>query len=147
MIQLLKNVFKKEEDRKGIDNVIRHKCCKGITMEHKRKEKKESSCIACVLFETYDEVPFGSFVFYIALNETYSAKYIHQSLNSPNNYADASRGNIGLKGIATKMMNLVQFISWVLVRDTSLCLCATKESINLLTFGIRGISNTNKHRL
>ena len=27
-------------------------------------------------------------------------------------------------------MNLVQFMSWVLVRDTSLCLCATKESRN-----------------
>ena len=39
-IQLLKNVFQTEEDRKGIDNVIRHKCCKGITMEHKKKRTR-----------------------------------------------------------------------------------------------------------
>ena len=98
-------------------------------MEHQKKGNKESSCIDCILFETLECEPFGSFVFYIDLNQTYNAKNIYNSLNSPNNFADASRGNIGLKGIATKMMNLVQFISWVLVKDTSLCLCATKESM------------------
>ena len=67
-------------------------------------------------------------MFYIALNQTYSAKHIYSSLNSPPIFADASKGDIGLNGIATKIMNLVQFISWVLVRDTSLYLCATKNS-------------------
>ena len=81
------------------------------------------------LFETYDDAPFGSFVFYVALNRAYDAKYIYQSLNSPTIYSDASKRNISLKSNRDKILNLVQFISWVLVRDTSLCLCATKDSM------------------
>ena len=63
------------------------------------------------------------------MNRTYDAKYIYNSLDSPTIHANASKGNITLKGIATKIMNLVQFISWVLVRDTLLCLCVTKDSL------------------
>ena len=48
VIQLLKNIFQKEEDRKGIDNVIRHKCCKGITMEHKKRQ--EGILVYCLRF-------------------------------------------------------------------------------------------------
>ena len=35
-LQLLKDVFKEEADLKKIDSVIRHKCCKVVTMEHKQ---------------------------------------------------------------------------------------------------------------
>ena len=57
-IQLLKDVFKEEADSKQIDSVIKHRCCKCVTMEHRKLKNTEASYIACVLFETYDGQPF-----------------------------------------------------------------------------------------
>ena len=91
-------------------------------------KNKEASCIACVLFETYNGEPFGSFVFYIAVRDTYNVNKVLNCFGTNCKFAFPSLLEIGLNGIATKLMNLVQFISWVLVRSTNLCFCATKNS-------------------
>ena len=63
VIQLLKNIFQKVEDRKGIDNVIRHKCCKGITMEHKKKRTRNprvllAFCLKLMMMNHLDRLCF-----------------------------------------------------------------------------------------
>ena len=106
---------------------MKHKGCKGLIMEHKQNKNKHSSCIACILFETYDCEPFGSFVSYIAVHQQYTVQRIVDYFGAypvPFGNKDLIKEN----GIARKLLNLVQFISWVLVRNTSLNLCANQAS-------------------
>ena len=51
--KITETCFQRRFRLKKIDNVIKYKYCKQITMENKQTKKTEALCIARVLFETY----------------------------------------------------------------------------------------------
>ena len=66
---LLKLIFDKPADTKGIDAVMRHKDTKCIEVTHPvNNNTAKEKTIACIVFQTLDAPPYGSVIFYIALN-------------------------------------------------------------------------------
>ena len=116
--------FKQGYDSRGINAVMRHKDTKGVEIIHKNDTTKRDKTIGCIVFQKLDTSPYGAFIFYVDLHEKYKTETLLKEFKSTKLSQQLWRQVIG-----RKLLHMVQFISWVQVRNISIHLCATKTSL------------------
>ncbi len=120
----LKTVFEKKDDRDGIDRYMRHQETQCIQIECKHNGADRPKTIGCVLFTNFRRHPFGAFIAYVALNKKFKTELLGNEFKSGKPMDQVFR-----QGIARKLMQMVQFVSWVKVKNISMHLCATSTSL------------------
>ena len=118
------SIFKKEADAQGINAVMRHKDTKCVEIVHKNGTSAKPKTIGCIVFQTLDTSPYGAFIFYVALHEKFKTETLLKAFKTTKPSQQLWR-----QGIGRKLLHMVQFISWVQVRNISIHLCATKTSL------------------
>ena len=120
----LKTIFSKQADTQGIDKMMRHQNTKCIENTHPVNENGREKTIACIVFQTLDALPYGAVIFYVALSYKIKTELLDKTLK----YKISSH-QLWRQGIGRKLLHMVQFISWVQVRNISIHLCATATSL------------------
>ena len=94
---------------------MRHQNTKCIDINHPIKENGREKTIACIVFQTLDEPLYGAAIFYIALSFKFKTESLDKTLVSAKKSHQLYR-----QGIGRKLLHMVQFISWVQVRNISI---------------------------
>ena len=82
-----------------------------------------SRLVSSAVFKPLFEPPFGSYISYVATNSEM------KKIEFGQDYASTEKNRqIHNHGIARKLMNLVQYISWIKVRNISIYLVASRTS-------------------
>ena len=76
------------------------------------------------MFKILSKPPFGVYISYIAVNGEMKTSDLHEDFAR----RKPEQRQMHYHGIGRKLMNLVQFISSIFVRDISIHLVATEES-------------------
>ena len=120
----VKHQFVGDEDDKAIEKCFRDEDIKFIAIEHVNSKSNKSKIVSCVVFKILSKPPFGVYISYIAVNGDMKTSDLHE------NFArrQPKQRQMNYHEIGCKLMNLVQFISWIFVRDISIHLVATEES-------------------
>ena len=114
----------KNTDHEGIHVVMKNKETECVLIQHKNSKAHKSKIDCCVVFRTFDNLPFGEFVSYVALNEKFKLTSLDQTIVSTRSSQQLFR-----QGIGRRLLSFVQFISWVKVRNISIHSCATSKSM------------------
>ena len=116
--------FVGEDDDRAIEKCFRDEDIKFIAIEYVNPKSKKSKIVSCVVFKVLKKLPFGFYISYIAVDGRMKTSELHE------NFArrKSSTRQMHYHGIGRKLMNLVQFISWIFVRNISIHLISTKQS-------------------
>ena len=79
----------------------------------------KSTLLACVLFSTIDDTPGGAFIQYVVTREKCIIPDVMLFAKENHN------GSIRKHGLCKKLLQLVQYVAWVQVRNLTLYLTCT----------------------
>ena len=119
----LSQEFPTPSDVAPINNTMRNANTMDIPIVHIYLKTERIRISDSDVFKLPFEPPFGSFISYVATNSEMKDVDLGQQFASK-----LLNGQIQCHGIGRKLMNLVQYISWLIVRNISIYLVATEIS-------------------
>ena len=79
---ILKFVFNKSGDHKGIDAVMKDKYTERFLIEHKSPEANKLKILGCIVFRAFEKLLFDEFVLCIGLQESVRLTSLNKTLIS-----------------------------------------------------------------
>lgn len=81
-------MFKKPTDHKDIDTVTKDKNTECVLIEYKNPEANRSKVLGCVVFQTFDNLPFAAFFSYVALQNKFKSASLDKTMISKNHLSN-----------------------------------------------------------